>query len=134
MTEQQALAETLFMVKGLAWLAIILFVLMAAKEALMVSRLIRRYMGMNRTNGDPVDDVSLGQFRRRMDTHDEDLDVKLGVLKDSLIKHFQSIEKSIELASARDSKMLHILRDIRAFIIYGTKPSREKMEIEEESS
>jgi hypothetical protein len=137
MTERELLLEQITINRQLIWLAVLLFVLMFIKEAVVISRIIRRYLGLRaHDNGDPLDDVTYGQFTRAMKDAKLEAEARtasvIAELKQSSDLRFNAIDKQLEIARRKDNVMLIILRDIRAWMIYGQKPKRDLPPLEEE--
>ena len=131
LAQQIALAHQMF------WIFLILVMLMIIEKALVIARLVRRFLGFHGllNGGDPLDDLTFGQFKSRMDTHENHVASALqqynSAILDAMVLRHNSIDKQLEIARKKDNTMLIILRDLRAFMVYGKKPASEEIPIED---
>jgi hypothetical protein len=133
MTERELLLEQIALNRQLVWLAIILFILMLGKEALLIGRIIRRHLGF-KANGDALDDVTYGQFTKHMAVARSQANQRtmwaVSQINAKLSQRMNAVDKQLKLVQRKDRIMLIILRDIRAFMIYGRRPTSDLPPIE----
>ena len=138
MTEHDALLETIFMLKGLAWLAVVLFLVMIINQGMVLGRMIRRFLGIRSdvNGGDPNDDLSVGQFSKAMKTARAQANARtmwgVNELKSKIDQRMNASDKQQQMLRHKFNVALILLRDMRAFTIYHKMPQDEAVPIETE--
>lgn len=111
---------------SLVILAIVLCFAMLIKELFYLARFLRRIFGLTQQGGDPTDLLTLGQAERQIHKHDQSCEIRVGdvakALTISLDAHFAAMLQELKEVRKKANTQLVLLRDIRAFMLYGQKP------------
>lgn len=138
------LADQIAMNRNLLYMTWALIFLISTLLVLQIFRHIRRFTGLKSTNNhsDPLDDVRLGHFMAGMRGLNEEAQKRAAAavsdIKETMEGRFHAanlrlnaIDKQLETSRRKDSKMLLILYDLRAFMIYHKMPSREMIPLDD---